>query len=190
MPRNRISPTRPCGVPFSMAQPPMEQQPCEKLSMPLPKLPAKPADILDMTGMPVPKASREDTATARPVDASVRSRINPALWQAPTQPMQQTTPRMPQIRHRPALLCLPIRSSRHRPGRLPSKRSNKRTAAREQADTKGRRTTTARRATQVPVRTGRRQIGQHTRCAGPGGKHGRQQRLVQALCSGHQCTAA
>ncbi|AFK63120.1 PhoH-like family protein 1 [Advenella kashmirensis WT001] len=53
---------------------------------------------------------------------------------------------MPQIRHRPALLCLPIRSSRHRPGRLPSKRSNKRTAAREQADTKGRRTTTARRA--------------------------------------------
>jgi len=34
--------------------------------MPLPKLPAKPADILDMTGMPVPKASREDTASAAP----------------------------------------------------------------------------------------------------------------------------
>ena len=34
--------------------------------MPLPKLPAKPADILDMTGMPVPKASREDSAAAAP----------------------------------------------------------------------------------------------------------------------------
>ncbi len=33
--------------------------------MPLPKLPAKPADILDMTGMPVPKAAPENTgATA------------------------------------------------------------------------------------------------------------------------------
>ena len=34
--------------------------------MPLPKLPAKPADILDMTGMPVPKVSAEKTATASP----------------------------------------------------------------------------------------------------------------------------
>ncbi|WP_100698621.1 PhoH family protein [Advenella sp. S44] len=34
--------------------------------MPLPKLPAKPADILDMTGMPVPKASREDSAATAP----------------------------------------------------------------------------------------------------------------------------
>ncbi len=34
--------------------------------MPLPKLPAKPADILDMTGMPVPKVSAEKPATAAP----------------------------------------------------------------------------------------------------------------------------
>ena len=34
--------------------------------MPLPKLPAKPADILDMTGMPVPKVSAEKAATASP----------------------------------------------------------------------------------------------------------------------------
>src|SRR5690606_25512 len=129
-----------------MAQPPMEQQPCEKLSMPLPKLPAKPADILDMTGMPVPKASREDTATAAPRGRKRQKQDQPGTVASADAANATDYAQQHVVDTAPAGIAAPAEITEPTQDR-DAARGAATTApqAREQANSKGRRTTTARR---------------------------------------------
>src|SRR5690606_4967920 len=141
-----LVPPGPRGAPFSMAQPPMEQQPCEKLSMPLPKLPAKPADILDMTGMPVPKASREDSATAAPRGRKRQKQDQPGT--VASTDAANATDSVQQNVAEPAEPALAVATGAAEPAqaRGAAKAVTTTPQAREQTTAKGRRATTARRA--------------------------------------------
>ena len=115
--------------------------------MPLPKLPAKPADILDMTGMPVPKASREDTATAAPRGRKRQKQDQPGTV-ASADAANATDYAQDAANTAPAGVAVPANTIEPAQTREAAKASAATSApqAREQADTKGRRTTTARRA--------------------------------------------
>lgn len=115
--------------------------------MPLPKLPAKPADILDMTGMPVPKASREDTATAAPRGRKRQKQDQPGTV-ASADAANATDYAQDAANTAPAGVAVPADTIEPAQTREAAKASAATSApqAREQADTKGRRTTTARRA--------------------------------------------
>lgn len=115
--------------------------------MPLPKLPAKPADILDMTGMPVPKASREDTETAAPRGRKRQKQDQPGTV-ASADAANATDYAQDAANTAPAGVAVPADTIEPAQTREAAKASAATSApqAREQADTKGRRTTTARRA--------------------------------------------
>ncbi|MGO3125933.1 MAG: PhoH family protein [Advenella sp.] len=114
--------------------------------MPLPKLPAKPADILDMTGMPVPKASKEDTATAAPRGRKRQKQDQPGTV-ASVDAANATDYARPDVADTASAgIAVPADMTEPAQARGGAKVATIAPQAREQADTKGRRTTTARRA--------------------------------------------
>ncbi|MHC8943378.1 PhoH-like ATPase [Advenella incenata] len=114
--------------------------------MPLPKLPAKPADILDMTGMPVPKASREDTATAAPRGRKRQKQDQPGTVASADAANATDYAQQHVVDTAPAGIAAPAEITEPTQDR-DAARGAATTApqAREQANSKGRRTTTARR---------------------------------------------
>ncbi len=114
--------------------------------MPLPKLPAKPADILDMTGMPVPKASREDTATAAPRGRKRQKQDQPGTVASADAANATDYAQQDVVDTAPAGIAVPAEITEPTQDRSAA-RGTATTApqAREQANSKGRRTTTARR---------------------------------------------
>jgi PhoH-like ATPase len=114
--------------------------------MPLPKLPAKPADILDMTGMPVPKASREDTATAAPRGRKRQKQDQPGTVASADAANATDYAQQHAVDTAPAGIAAPAEITEPTQDR-DAARGAATTApqAREQANSKGRRTTTARR---------------------------------------------
>ncbi|MGX9937596.1 PhoH family protein [Advenella kashmirensis] len=114
--------------------------------MPLPKLPAKPADNLDMTGMPVPKASREDTTTAAPRGRKRQKQDQPGTVASADAANATEYARQDAVDTAPAGIAAPAGKTEPTQARgVAREAATTAPQAREQADSKGRRTTTARR---------------------------------------------
>lgn len=104
--------------------------------MPLPKLPAKPADILDMTGMPVPKASREDAASAAPRGRKRQKQDQPGTVASAEAANATDYTQQEAVDAAPAELAVAAEVTAPAPGQETAKTAAK---AREQAEPKARR---------------------------------------------------